>query len=104
MMMARGGVANGQRIVSESWVRDMTTPHHGRLQTGGWFGYGYQTWVLPPAHESWAMLGVRGQTIFVDPRRQLVMVHTAARALPRDPGGSDTVGLWLSLQARFPRS
>jgi CubicO group peptidase (beta-lactamase class C family) len=98
MMMARGGVANGHRIVSESWIRDMTTAHFSREQTRNWFAYGYQTWILPPAHRSWAMLGVRGQAIFVDPQRQVVMVHTAARALARDPGGADAVALWFSVR------
>jgi CubicO group peptidase (beta-lactamase class C family) len=99
MMMARGGVAHGHRIVSEAWIRDMTAAQFGSHQTRNWFGYGYQTWIFPPQHESWAMLGVRGQAIYVDPRRQLVMVHTAARALPRDPGGAEAVALWLGLRS-----
>jgi CubicO group peptidase (beta-lactamase class C family) len=98
MMMARGGTAKGHRIVSERWIADMTTARFTGSQTGRWFGYGYQTWIFPFADGGWAMLGVRGQSIFVDPRRELVLVNTAARASPRDPGGADTVGLWISLQ------
>jgi CubicO group peptidase (beta-lactamase class C family) len=98
MMMARGGVANGHRIVSNQWITDMTTVRFTGSQTGRWFGYGYQTWIFPFEDGGWAMLGVRGQSIFVDPRRELVLVNTAARASPRDPGGADTVGLWISLQ------
>ena len=98
MMMARGGMANGHRIVSNQWITDMTTVRFTGSQTGRWFGYGYQTWIFPFEDGGWAMLGVRGQSIFVDPRRELVLVNTSARASPRDPGGADTVGLWISLQ------
>jgi CubicO group peptidase (beta-lactamase class C family) len=99
MMMARGGVTGNQRIVSEQWIRDMTRASFSGQQTGRWFGYGYQTWVFPNPEWGWAMLGVRGQSIFVDPNRQLVLVNTAARAMSRDPGGADTVALWIALRS-----
>lgn len=99
MMMARGGVANGHRVVSDAWIRAMVSAHFSPSQTGLWFGYGYQTWIFPFGDGTWAMMGVRGQTIFVDPSRQLVMVNTAARALPRDPGMSDTIALWLGIRS-----
>jgi hypothetical protein len=41
-----------------------------------------------------ALLGIRGQTIYVDQSRRLVMVHTAVRKLPVDPAGAETVALW----------
>jgi hypothetical protein len=95
------GISSGAAL----WAAAQVASH----QTRNWFGYGYQTWIFPPQHESWAMLGVRGQAIYVDPRRQLVMVHTAARALPRDPGGAEAVGAATSLKGtgasaemRFP--
>jgi hypothetical protein len=40
--------------------------------------------------------GVRGQAIFVDPASRLVMVHTAARKQPRDPGIREENSLWRS--------
>ena len=44
-----------------------------------------------------ALLGVRGQALFVDPASRLVMVHTAVRKQPRDPAGAEAVALWQSL-------
>jgi len=43
---------------------------------------------------SFALLGVRGQAIFVDPARKLTLVHTAVRPDARDPGGAETMALW----------
>jgi CubicO group peptidase (beta-lactamase class C family) len=58
------------------------------------FGYGYQTWIFPDEPLMFALLGIRGQTLYVDPSRRLVMVHTAVRKLPVDPAGAETVALW----------
>ena len=41
-----------------------------------YFGYGYQTWIFPDGL-GFALLGVRGQAVFVHPRLRLVMVQTA---------------------------
>jgi len=49
-------------------------------------GYGYQTWLLHPAAERpFRLWGVRGQGVYVDPATKLVVVHTAAAAVPGDP-------------------
>jgi len=45
-----------------------------------YFGYGYQFWIFPGEHRRFAMLGVYGQSIFVDPGLKLVMVQTGANA------------------------
>jgi CubicO group peptidase (beta-lactamase class C family) len=43
-------------------------------------GYGYQFWLYPGQARRFAMLGVYGQSIFVDPGQKLVIVQTAANA------------------------
>ena len=43
-----------------------------------YFGYGYQFWLFPGEKRRFALLGVYGQSIFVDPELKLVMVITAA--------------------------
>ena len=43
-----------------------------------YFGYGYQFWLYPGEKRRFALLGVYGQSIFVDPELKLVMVMTAA--------------------------
>ena len=42
-----------------------------------YFGYGYQFWTYPGEKRRFALLGVYGQSIFVDPELKLVMVITA---------------------------
>jgi len=50
------------------------TPYHG---------YGYQFWLFPGERRRFALLGVYGQMIFVDPQAKLVMVQVTANATPR---------------------
>jgi hypothetical protein len=52
-------------------------------------------------HICFAFLGVRGQSLFVDPVHQLVLVQTAVRPLARDPGGADTTALWRGFKSAF---
>lgn len=47
-----------------------------------YWGYGYQFWIFPGEHRRFAMLGVYGQSVFVDPELKLVMVQTGANATP----------------------
>jgi CubicO group peptidase (beta-lactamase class C family) len=48
-----------------------------------YYGYGYQVWTFPGAKRRFALLGVYGQAIYVDPEQKLVMVHMAANATAR---------------------
>ena len=45
-----------------------------------YMGYGYQFWLYPGKRRRFVMLGVFGQSIFVDPEIKLVIVQTAANA------------------------
>ena len=98
MMLARGGKAGDKQVVPVTWLREMSTAQFSGSQTGRWFGYGYQTWIFPDNDGSFALLGVRGQSIFVDPKRELVMVNTAVRPSARDAGGADTTALWRAVR------
>ena len=102
-MLAAGGQAGGQEVVPREWVAAMTRAQVPPHATGRFFGYGYQTWVFPGGRD-FALLGVRGQAMFIDPVSGLVMVHTAVRADPRDAGGADTVALWRALRRDPPRA
>ncbi|MCW0233857.1 MAG: beta-lactamase family protein [Ferrovibrio sp.] len=103
MLLANGGKVGDRQVVPADWLREMTRAHFTGTQTGRWFGYGFQTWIFPDNDGSFALLGVRGQTIFVDPQRRLVMVHTAVRPDARDPGGAEATALWRGLRQHFPR-
>lgn len=98
MMLAQGGRAGGRQIVPADWLAEATRAHFSGSQTRRWFGYGFQTWVFPQNDGTFALLGVRGQTIFVDPAQKLVMVHTAVRPDPRDRGGAETIALWFAVR------
>lgn len=103
MLMANGGKAGERQVIPAEWLREMTRAHFTSTQTGRWFGYGFQTWIFPDNDGSFALLGVRGQAIYVDPARRLVMVHTAVRPQARDPGGAETTALWRGVKAVFPK-
>jgi len=103
LLLADGGRAGGRQLVPSAWLREMARAHFTGVRTGRWWGYGFQTWVFPDDDGSFALLGVRGQSIFVDPARRLVLVHTAVRPDARDPGGADTMALWRGLRASLGR-
>ena len=48
-----------------------------------YYGYGYQFWLFPGKQRRFALIGVYGQMIFIDPQLKLVMVQTAANATPK---------------------
>jgi len=61
----------------------MTTPDAPHLRFGAalqYGGYGYQTWLIDARAPYFALLGIRGQAIFVDPVTKVVVVFIAAHA------------------------
>ena len=40
-------------------------------------GYGYQTWLMPFKERTFALQGIHGQHIFVQPKSGIVMVQTS---------------------------
>jgi CubicO group peptidase (beta-lactamase class C family) len=108
LLLAHDGNWRGRQIVPAAWVRDATTvradqPHLRPRTATPFFGYGYQTWIFPEERRMFAFLGVRGQAIYVDPASRLVLVTTAVRKLPRDPGGAETVALWRAVTRDLAR-
>jgi CubicO group peptidase (beta-lactamase class C family) len=69
-----GGIWDGRQIVSPEWVQTVTTQH---TPTDGPLGYGYQWWIYP-RFDAYTALGRYGQTIFVIPDLNLIVVTTAA--------------------------
>ena len=70
------GTWDGKQVVSAEWVKAATQKH---TDADGNFGYGYQWWTYP-SFDAYTALGLYGQTIFVIPRLNLVIVTTAATA------------------------
>ncbi|TDI69662.1 MAG: class C beta-lactamase-related serine hydrolase, partial [Bacteroidetes bacterium] len=70
----RGGVWNGRRILSESWVQNATDKWVENVNREG-FGYGFQWWRLDRDNSViWAGLGFGGQYLLVLPELDLVAV------------------------------
>jgi CubicO group peptidase (beta-lactamase class C family) len=83
ILLANDGALGGRQIVPRDYLLDATdwrrqpeafTPR----KATPYFGYGYQFWLFPGEKRRFALLGVYGQSIFVDPELKLVMVITAA--------------------------
>jgi CubicO group peptidase (beta-lactamase class C family) len=70
------GMWERRQVVSSAWVQSATQKH---TETDGAMGYGYQWWIYP-SFGAYTALGLEGQTIFVVPNADLIVVTTAAIA------------------------
>lgn len=83
LLVANEGVYRGKRLVSASWIREMTTAHSSTetdaksLFGGGFFdGYGYLWWTR---YQNGRRLvcadGFGGQYVIIDPETRLLMIN-----------------------------
>jgi CubicO group peptidase (beta-lactamase class C family) len=108
-LLAHDGAWNGRQVVPRQWLIDGTTvrPSDAYLAPGsatGYFGYGYQVWLLPGAERRFVLRGIRGQMIFIDPATKVVMVHTAVSPDVFDPAAAETVALWTAVVNQLGRN
>src|SRR5262245_7150807 len=109
LLLAHDGNWRGRQLIPTSWVVDATTvradlPHLRPGTADPIFGYGYQTWILPGARRMFMLWGARGQRIFVDPERRLVLVNTAVHKLSFDPRLlAESGALWSGLVRQLGR-
>lgn len=96
LLLAHDGNWRGRQIIPAAWIKEATIVRPGQPQPSAG-GYGYQVWLLGSERRMFALRGIRGQAIYVDPASRLVMVHTAVRKQARDPGVRETTALWRSL-------
>lgn len=75
-------------LEATDWHRAAPAFRPGRAAP--YYGYSYQFWTFPGEKRRFAMLGVYGQMIFVDPELKLVMVQTAANATAKS--GATSLG------------
>ena len=65
-------------------------------------GYGYQTWISAGERRRFSLIGIRGQTMLIDPVSKMVLVHTAVRLNPApDPSGVEIAALWYAVLAQY---
>ncbi len=82
ILLANDGVREGVQVIPRDYLLDATDAarqppaFRPRSATPG-MGYGYQTWLVPLKERTFALQGIHGQTIFVQPRSGIVMVQTS---------------------------
>ena len=80
VLLANYGALDGKQIIPAAWVKEATSVNAPHLEVGvatQWNGYGYQTWLIRKGTPMFALFGLRGQAVYVDPVSKLVIVHTA---------------------------
>ena len=77
LLLAEGGARDGVQIIPAEWLRAATAPGSPVP------GYGYQIWLR--GKDRFALLGLRGQAVYVHPATKTVVVHTAVHS---GPGGN----------------
>lgn len=68
LFVLEDGKINGESVLPENWLQTATTKQADIGETGS--GYGYQWWTFDDG--TFTARGIFGQTIFIDPSRQLV--------------------------------
>jgi CubicO group peptidase (beta-lactamase class C family) len=101
LLLAHDGRIGDKQIIPKAWVLEATTvpadrPDLSLVWPDTQFGYGYQTWLFNGERRMFALLGVHGQAIYVDPTSRLVLVHTAVRKQATDPN-KETLALWRGI-------
>jgi len=82
VLLANDGKRDDNQIIPKEFLLDATDPQRlpaafrPKIATG-YYGYGYQTWILPMRERTFALQGIHGQLIFVQPSSKIVMVQTA---------------------------
>ena len=78
LLYLNGGVANGERLISEAWIDFVRTPAPSTDQRGRF--YGGQFWLVPDSRtdvpkDAYATAGNRGQYVIIVPSKELVIVR-----------------------------
>jgi CubicO group peptidase (beta-lactamase class C family) len=98
LFLLNGGVAAGEAILPDVWIREATSPKV--LRGGTPLAYGYLWWTgeTPAAHRdsAYAAIGIYGQWLYVNPAAQVVIVVWAAQ---RAPTGGEVINDWVFFDA-----
>jgi CubicO group peptidase (beta-lactamase class C family) len=107
LMLAHDGTWQGRSIVSRDWLMaatsiELDSPFWSSSMTPGAHspGYGYQTWLLPADRRMFALRGLRGQHVLVDPAAKLVLVQTALAG--NEATAQELYALWAALTSQPP--
>jgi len=104
LLLADRGVARGtDPILSPAYWTEMTTPQLAaskpRIATS-YFGYGYQLW-LDPKPGVFCFRGLKGQAIYVDVAKNLVLVRLAVARSDDSNDSSERDYMWHGVRAAY---
>lgn len=77
MFMLQDGVINGTRVLPKGWMADAARPQQFGEKTAP---YGYMLWTMPD--DAFAAVGIFGQWIYVNPKRNIVIAMWSAQSKP----------------------
>ena len=85
LLLANDGRAGSQQVLPRDYLLDATdiARQPAAFAPGKatpFLGYGYQFWLLPLKERTFALQGIHGQTVYVQPATGIVMVQTAVYA------------------------
>src|SRR5688572_3621202 len=109
VLLANDGAIDGRQILPKDYLLEATDwrKHPAAFapgQASPYFGYGYQFWTFPGEKRRFALLGVYGQSIFVDPALKLVMVVTAVTKSAQQAGqpfARERNAVWRALVSKY---
>jgi CubicO group peptidase (beta-lactamase class C family) len=109
ILLANDGAVDGKQIIPKDYLLEATDWHRqpdafGPARATPFFGYGYQFWLFPGEKRRFALLGVYGQSIFVDPELKLVMVITAAAknaSVGKESFARERSALWRGIVGKY---
>jgi CubicO group peptidase (beta-lactamase class C family) len=76
LFILNGGVAGGKQVLPPGWIAQATTTQIRDGRTG----YDYQWWTYPDG--SYEAVGIFGQSIYIVPQENLIIVVSSAWAKP----------------------
>jgi len=86
-LLAHDGNLHGHQILPFDYLKEATDWHNQpqAFRAGyatPYLGYGYQFWLFPGNTRRFALMGIFGQILYVDPTLKLVIVQTAVAKQP----------------------
>jgi CubicO group peptidase (beta-lactamase class C family) len=109
VLLANDGALGDRQIIPKDYLMEATDWHRQPeafrpKRATPFFGYGYQFWMFPGERRRFALLGVYGQSIFVDPELKLVMVITGAArnaSVGKESFARERSALWRGIVAKY---
>lgn len=102
ILLADDGVRDGKRIIPRDYLVAATSPNAHppaflpQIATP-YFGYGYGFWIFPTDARRYALQGLHGQSIFIDPQLRLALVITSVQH------DNERIELWRGLVDHYAK-